>query len=65
MVNSFIFYLTEFLTDTSPFTDTGVRSLYNTALENFPIDFSSLSMIADAVASTGAAHQSYVILEIE
>lgn len=42
------------------FTDTGVRSLYNTALENFPMDFASLSMIADAVASTGAAHQSYV-----
>lgn len=44
-----------------PSTDTGTRSLFNTALENFPIDFISLSMIAESIASTGAAaQQSYV-----
>lgn len=59
----YINFFANSIIETSPFTDSGVRSLYNTSLENFPIDFSSLTMIADAVASTGAAHQSYVRTE--
>lgn len=38
----------------------GVRSLYQTALENFPLDFVALSGLAEAIASTGAAQQAYV-----
>lgn len=38
----------------------GVRSLYNTLLENFPLDFVALSGLAEAIASTGTAQQSFV-----
>lgn len=40
--------------------DDGVRSLYNTLLENFPLDFAALSGLAEAIASTGVAQQSFV-----
>lgn len=35
------------------FSDTGVRSLYNTLLEIFPIDFQHLSMLASALTKAG------------
>lgn len=38
----------------------GVRSLYNSALENFPVELNPLAMIADAIASTGANQQHFV-----
>lgn len=41
----------------------GVRSLYNTALENFPLDFVALSCLAEAIASTGAQQQAFVSVQ--
>ncbi|XP_055628590.1 nucleoporin Nup188 [Toxorhynchites rutilus septentrionalis] len=41
--------------------DSPIRSLFNTTLENFPIDFSSLAMIAHALASAGVSQNKYVL----
>ncbi|XP_058460873.1 nucleoporin Nup188 [Malaya genurostris] len=40
--------------------DTPIRSLLDTALENFPVDFVPLSMIAHALASAGIAQNKYI-----
>lgn len=39
--------------------EVGDRSLYNTALENFPVEFVPLSMVAHALTSAGKSQGSY------
>lgn len=40
----------------------GAKSLYQTAIQSFPVDFSSLSMIAHSLTATSAASAAYVCL---
>lgn len=40
--------------------DSGAQSLFNTAIDNFPIDFIPLSMVAHSLTSTTNAMSSYV-----
>lgn len=37
-----------------------IRSLFDTALENFPVDFTPLAMIAHALASAGVSQNKYI-----
>lgn len=42
------------------YLESGSRSLFNTAMENFPVNFIPLSMIANALATTGPIYSKYV-----
>lgn len=45
--------------------DGGAQSLFHTAIENFPIDFVSLSMIANSLTTTSKASAAFVSTLIE
>ncbi|KAJ6644260.1 Nucleoporin Nup188 [Pseudolycoriella hygida] len=45
--------------------DDGTASLYNTARNNFPVDFTSLSMIAESLAQSHSDHYTFIRRQLE